>query len=192
MSAKPRFAGSEIAEIPRFSSHYRPTIRWKPTLSGGRRWSQIHAYERDSQKTSTRRFESGRRLHSRMNQGSPTGRQGRNPTNIPLTIPVDTARLEWSAMESQRGPAPSVSEPIDELAEAALAFALAILAARSEPELERNLSVAEAAARIGVSRSTIYNMMNRGELAYVRIGRRRRRLIPQAEVRRFTQRSGQP
>jgi excisionase family DNA binding protein len=85
-----------------------------------------------------------------------------------------------------------VSEPIDELAEAALAFALAILAARSEPELERNLSVAEAAARIGVSRSTIYNMMNRGELAYVRIGRRRRRLIPQAEVRRFTQRSGQP
>ncbi len=45
------------------------------------------------------------------------------------------------------------------------------------------LTVAEAANQLALSRSTLYNLMDRGELAYVRIGRTRR--IPRDELDRL-------
>jgi excisionase family DNA binding protein len=47
----------------------------------------------------------------------------------------------------------------------------------------RALSVAEAARRLGIGRSALYAAIARGEVASVRIGRRR--LIPEAEVARL-------
>jgi len=49
------------------------------------------------------------------------------------------------------------------------------------------LTVAEAANQLALSRSTLYNLMDRGELAYVRIGRTRR--IPQDELNRLIRES---
>ena len=76
-----------------------------------------------------------------------------------------------------------MSDELSDLARAALAFAEAILAAR-EPA-PRNLSIAEAASLLGVSRSTVYNRLRTGELRSVRIGRRR--LIPSSELERLRQ-----
>jgi excisionase family DNA binding protein len=75
-------------------------------------------------------------------------------------------------------------DSLDDLAAAALHFAQAILAARGEAG--RNLSVQEAADRLGVSRSTIYNKLKAGEISSVTIGSRR--LIPMTEIRRLTRR----
>jgi excisionase family DNA binding protein len=44
-------------------------------------------------------------------------------------------------------------------------------------------TVPEAAEFLGLSRGTIYNLMERGELKYAKIGRNRR--IPWAEVKRL-------
>lgn len=45
------------------------------------------------------------------------------------------------------------------------------------------LHVTEAARRLALSRSTVYNLMERGDLAYVKIGRARR--IPLEELERL-------
>lgn len=52
-------------------------------------------------------------------------------------------------------------------------------------ELARDgaVGVAEACRFIGVSRSRLYELMGRGELAYLKVGARR--LLPLAELRRF-------
>jgi excisionase family DNA binding protein len=47
----------------------------------------------------------------------------------------------------------------------------------------RALSIEEAARRLGIGRSALYAAIARGEVASVRIGRRR--LIPEAEVARL-------
>jgi excisionase family DNA binding protein len=75
-----------------------------------------------------------------------------------------------------------VSDPVDDLAAAAHAFALAILAARPVDE-ERNYSITEAAERLGISRAMVYNRIKRGEISSLKIGTRR--LIPASEVRRI-------
>lgn len=79
-----------------------------------------------------------------------------------------------------------VTDPMDELTEAAAAFARAILAAVRADD-EDNLSIAAAAKRLGVSRGTVYNLITRGELEDVRIAGRH--LIPASEIRRLTRRS---
>jgi excisionase family DNA binding protein len=80
-----------------------------------------------------------------------------------------------------------VSDPADELELAAYAFARAIVAVVTADEPDRNLSVTEAAARLGISRSSVYNLMTSGKLAFVQLGRRR--LVPSSEVRRLTRRA---
>jgi excisionase family DNA binding protein len=55
--------------------------------------------------------------------------------------------------------------------------------AHKEKPLERLLRVAEAAARLAISRTTLYQMMGAGELRAVHIGRSVR--IPEAELDRF-------
>lgn len=49
--------------------------------------------------------------------------------------------------------------------------------------MQKLMTVQQAANVLALSRSTIYNVMERGELAYVKIGRARR--IPESEVDRF-------
>lgn len=49
------------------------------------------------------------------------------------------------------------------------------------------LTVSEAARQLALSRSTVYNLMERGDLAYVKIGRSRR--IPSDELERLVQES---
>jgi len=49
------------------------------------------------------------------------------------------------------------------------------------------LTVTEAARRLALSRSTVYNLMERGDLAYVKIGRARR--IPVDELERLVRES---
>lgn len=51
------------------------------------------------------------------------------------------------------------------------------------PACARLITVCAAARMLSLSRSTLYNLMDRGELAYVRIGRARR--IPPAEIDRL-------
>jgi excisionase family DNA binding protein len=75
-------------------------------------------------------------------------------------------------------------DALDELTAAARQFARAILAAKGDGG--QNVSVVEAAARLGVSRSTLYNKLRTGEIKSVTIGSRR--LIPTSEVRRLTRR----
>ena len=53
--------------------------------------------------------------------------------------------------------------------------------------LERLLRVTQVAERLALSRSTVYNLMERGELAYVKIGRARR--IPPDEINRLIRES---
>lgn len=53
------------------------------------------------------------------------------------------------------------------------------------PACARLITVRAAAKILSLSRSTLYNLMDRGELAYVRIGRARR--IPPAEIDRLIQ-----
>lgn len=48
---------------------------------------------------------------------------------------------------------------------------------------ERLISTSETARRLGVSRQTVYELLNRGELASLTVGRSRR--IPEAEVDRY-------
>jgi excisionase family DNA binding protein len=45
------------------------------------------------------------------------------------------------------------------------------------------LSVKDAATQLGISHGSIYELMNRGELEYVRVGRRR--LVGQDALRKF-------
>lgn len=45
------------------------------------------------------------------------------------------------------------------------------------------LSIPDAGARLGVSRSSVYNLMNCGALRTIKIGKRR--LIPAAEIDRY-------
>lgn len=76
---------------------------------------------------------------------------------------------------------PTDDDGADELADAAQAFARAILrAVQAPPAL---LSIDEAMVRLGVSRGTIYRLIESGELADRRIGRRR--LIVRASVDRL-------
>jgi excisionase family DNA binding protein len=74
-----------------------------------------------------------------------------------------------------------MSDPADELADAAQAFALAILRAAQAPPVL--ISIEEAMRRLGVSRGTIYRLIESGELVDRRIGRRR--LIVAASVDRL-------
>jgi excisionase family DNA binding protein len=53
----------------------------------------------------------------------------------------------------------------------------------SELLSDGSMSVLDAAKFLGVGRSYLYNAMERGELRYVRLGRRR--LIPKRELVRF-------
>ena len=48
---------------------------------------------------------------------------------------------------------------------------------------KRAYSVTEAASSLGLSRSTVWNLMDRGELAYFHVGSRR--LISASELDRF-------
>ncbi|MEX0702297.1 MAG: helix-turn-helix domain-containing protein [Planctomycetales bacterium] len=50
-------------------------------------------------------------------------------------------------------------------------------------EPTRLLTVREAAHRLALGRSTLYNLMDRGALPYVKIGRARR--IPSGEIERL-------
>lgn len=52
---------------------------------------------------------------------------------------------------------------------------------------EKLLTVADAAALLGLSRSTVYQLMESGRLAYVRIGRARR--IPRGSLLELTTRN---
>jgi len=52
-----------------------------------------------------------------------------------------------------------------------------------EPQSVGLLTVPVAARWLALSRSTLYNLMDRGDLAYVKIGRSRR--IPVAEIDRL-------
>ena len=53
--------------------------------------------------------------------------------------------------------------------------------------MDRFLTVREAAQRLALSRSTLYNLMERGDLAYAKIGRARR--IPSDELERLMRES---
>ncbi len=54
----------------------------------------------------------------------------------------------------------------------------------------RLLSIAEAAEACGLSRSTFYGLMGRGEIRSISIGRRR--LIPESALREFMDGGGEP
>ncbi len=49
------------------------------------------------------------------------------------------------------------------------------------------LPIPAAAEALGISRSTLYGLMDRGELEYVKVGRARR--IPAAAIERFVSRN---
>lgn len=51
------------------------------------------------------------------------------------------------------------------------------------PEIPRLLTIPNAAKQLSVSRGMLYNLMERGDLAYVKIGRARR--IPVCEIDRL-------
>lgn len=57
------------------------------------------------------------------------------------------------------------------------------LSTHDAPTAPLLLDLTTAAERLGVGRSTIYGLLNSGDLASVKIGRRR--LIADAELRRF-------
>jgi len=50
------------------------------------------------------------------------------------------------------------------------------------------LTVNETCARLGVSRATVYRLMRRGEIRYVRVGARRR--VPDWSLRAYLTRNG--
>jgi excisionase family DNA binding protein len=77
---------------------------------------------------------------------------------------------------------PSLVEALRELVRAIVREELA---RHEEP---RALSVAEAARRLGISRSAAYEAVARGDLVAVRVGRRR--VVPEAEVRRLLAEEG--
>lgn len=55
-------------------------------------------------------------------------------------------------------------------------------AAKAPPALPRVFTVAQVADTAQICRASVYNMMNRGELASVKLGRSRR--ITEAEIQR--------
>lgn len=74
-------------------------------------------------------------------------------------------------------------DAIRELADA-LAALIAVAAKSAEPRLPVTiLTAGEAAELLKVSRSKVYNMLRRGELKSVKIGRARR--IPMTEIQRL-------
>lgn len=56
---------------------------------------------------------------------------------------------------------------------------------KSKPIASEFYSVAEAAARLRVSRGTIYNLMDRGELQFTQIGSTRTRRIRISDIDRL-------
>ncbi|GAB4154259.1 MAG: hypothetical protein Tsb009_30880 [Planctomycetaceae bacterium] len=58
---------------------------------------------------------------------------------------------------------------------------------RKPQDAPQLLTVAEAARQLSLSRSTLYNLMDQGQLGYAKFGRARR--IPQSEVARLIQAS---
>ena len=64
---------------------------------------------------------------------------------------------------------------------------MAVDAGSDESQTASLLTVQAAAQRLALSRSMLYNLMERGDLAYVKIGRARR--IPLSEVERLIRES---